>query len=338
MRRQSVDTDEIVRLYRDAGLRGQAIADRLGTTASTVYERLERAGVARSRKARLPLDEVIRLYCDEGWSAISVGAKFGVDAVTVRSHLRNAGVPLRTNVDAKQPRDRRPCPRSLPLRAYILGLVWGDFHVRCHGKDGKTISVMGSTTRPEQLQLCRETFGPFGKVSIWQDRHMRASLDMSFAFLFDKCGWEVPAWVRGPEAEAAFAAGYVDAEGSFGVYEGRARFKLDSYDVSVLHWLHAWCRRIGVDAKLRRVARRGAQRSDGTSFRCDLWRLNVNAGPSILRLVATLEPYLRHTRRIADASEAQSSVVERLRSRGGNRSPPMCSGAGAHRPRQDHAD
>jgi predicted DNA-binding protein (UPF0251 family) len=337
MRKRELDEAEIVRLYTEEGLRAQAIADHLGVTAALVYERLEQAGVVRSRLARLPLEEAIRLYVDERWSANKIGAKFAVSDATVRNHLRAAGVKIRSSVAARQPPGRLPCPRSAPLRSYMLGLVWGDFHVRRHGNNGETISIMASTTHPEQLKVFNDTFAPFGPTHTWQDRYMRASVGVTFEFLFDKYGWEVPAWIRGPEAEASFAAGYIDAEGCFGVYEGRARFKIDSYDVSVLHWMHEWCHEIGIDSKLLRVQRRGDPRSVGPPFRADLWRVNVNAGPSILRLVATLEPYLRHGRRIADAAEARDSVINRLRSRGGNRTQPMHRDPGAHRSRQEHA-
>jgi predicted DNA-binding protein (UPF0251 family) len=336
MRRIEIDEVEIVRLYVEEGLRAHAIGQRLGTTAALVYDRLERAGVVRSRVARLPLDDAIRLYVDEGWSAKKIAAKFGITAPTVSKHLRNAGIQLRGPTASKQPRGRIPCPRSVVLRSYMLGFVWGDFNVRRYSPASQTISVVASTTHLEQIRAFEDTFGGFGRIYVWRQSALRASLDMSFEFLFDKYGWEVPAWVRGTESQASFAAGYVDAEGSFGVYEGRARFKLDAYDVSVLHWFHEWCRGIGVESRLRLVQEKGTRRPDGTVFPRDLWRVNVNAGQSILRLIATLEPYLRHGRRIDGAARARDSVIERLRSRSGNRAQPMHRDPGACGPRQEH--
>lgn len=144
---------------------------------------------------------------------------------------------------------------------------------------------------------------------------MRASLDLSFAFLADKYSTVVPVWISGSEPEAAFAAGYIDAEGSFGVYDGRARFKLDSYDSEVHAWLVSWMARSGIPCRSRIVARAGDVRSDEGAFAQDLHRINVNDSLGILRLAATLEPFLRHERRRARMSAAVSNIHERLRTR-----------------------
>ena len=125
----------------------------------------------------------------------------------------------------------------------------------------------------------------------------------------------MPAWISGPDQQAAFAAGYIDAEGSFGVYEGRARFKLDSYDAEVHAWLAAWLQTSGVGFRQRIVYRKGDARSDGGSFNGDLWRTNVNESFAMLRLAATIEPYLRHARRRERMDAAVANVRERLRSR-----------------------
>jgi hypothetical protein len=77
----------------------------------------------------------------------------------------------------------------------------------------------------------------------------------------DKGKGRMPAWVKAPFAQSAFAAGYIDAEGSFGVYEGRARFKVDSYDEAVHVWLHDWLDAIGIRHRSKIVARRGQPRS-----------------------------------------------------------------------------
>src|SRR5207302_1544652 len=137
---------------------------------------------------------------------------------------------------------------------------------------------------------------PYGRVIIG-GLTIHAYLDKSFAFLAEKYSGQVPDWVRTAGERSAFAAGYIDAEGSFGVYEGRARFKLDAYDAHVLAWLDEWCQDIGVRSRLNRVALAGQERAGPAPYRQDLWRVNVNDGPSVLRLIATLDPYVRHAGR-----------------------------------------
>ncbi len=341
MRKIVVDNDEIVRLYVEDRVAGRAIGKHLGVSESVVFRVLEEAGVKRSARAHLPMDEVVRLYVQEHWPLYRIAEKFGVVGSTVARHLREVGVQTRNTVEAHQPTGRRPCPNSVVLRSYVLGLVWGDFWVKTHSPDGLTVSVSSSTTHLEQVQLIRDVFEPFGPVYEWgsgldrgEGRSFRASLDLSFSFLFAKYQGAVPEWIRGVEAQAAFAAGYVDAEGCFGVYEGRARFKLDSYDCEVLEWLHRWSRSGGIRSRLRRVARAGDRRPDQGDFRKDLWRVNVNESLSLLRFIATLDPYLRHSGRRSDAERARQNIVNRLRGRIGDQLEPLPLTSGAHRPWQ----
>jgi transposase-like protein len=320
VRRIDVDAEEIVRLYA-SGLRASAIATRLGCRTELVYARLAEAGVPRTRKARAVLlgrDEISRLYLEERWSLARLAARYDVAPQTIARHLREWGVPTRSHVEALQPAGRRRCPRSLALRSYLLGFVWGDLAVEETSSRSLTVSVRGSTTHDEQVELINGLFAPYGAVS-WSvgsvSSCVRVSLDRSFSFLFEKYGDAVPTWIRGHEAEAAFAAGYVDAEGSFGVYAGRARFKLDSYDEAVVGWMADWMRRSGIECRHRLVAPKGSPRSDAGSFNGDLWRINVNEALGILRLSATLEPFLRHERRRARMAAAVANVHDRLRSR-----------------------
>jgi hypothetical protein len=270
------------------------------------------------RKIVLDQDEITMLYTQEGWPASRIGEKYDVWPQTVTRYLRSWGVPLRTQIASRQPLGRRPCPESLPLRAYALGFVWGDLAVAKASPGSMTISVTGSTTHDEQVDVVTGLFSPFGPVKVSRLERsvsLRASLDLSWGFLFDKYGALVPEWIRGFAAEAAFAAGYIDAEGSFGVYEGRARFKVDSYDAQVLAWLADWMGRCGVLCRHRRVARAGDARQAATPFPADLWRINVNESFSILRLAATLEPFLRHERRRARMTSSVVNIQDRLRAR-----------------------
>jgi hypothetical protein len=325
MRRRSLDDTEILRLYVDERLRADEIACRLACSASLIYERLERAGVVRSRRAPLPIDELRRLYVEEGWSSTAIGKKFNVAGSTVRSHLRRAGINVHRNPSTRRLDGRSQCSNSVVFRSYVLGLVWGDFAVEQKRPTSRTIRVRSSTTRLEQVNLTERVFGSFGSVS-YVNRYLCVSLDVSFRFLLEKYAKEVPTWIRGTEASSAFAAGYIDAEGSFGVYEGRARFKVDSYDRAVLIWLHKWCEQVGVSSKLRQVAQAGDPRPGHPPYRRDLWRLNANDALGILRLIATLEPYMSHGQRRIDAEKARQNIIKRLRSRVGDQHEPLLLG------------
>lgn len=140
------------------------------------------------------------------------------------------------------------------------------------------------------------------------------SLDGSFAFLLEKYGDVVPPWISGAEAEAASAAGYIDAEGSFGVYDGRARFKLDSCDVPVHDWMVSWLARIGVPARAG-LCEPARTRPSGVRLNADLYRINVNEALGLRRLIATIDPFSRHPRRRATMALAAQNVIDRMRAR-----------------------
>lgn len=315
VRRIDVDTDAIVRLY-ESGLRAEAVARELGCEGSVVLARLKEAGVKVTRRAAhlvAARETVSRLYVDEQWTAQRIAREYGVSGQTVVRYLREWGVPVRRRW-AGHGEQHRPCPVSLPFRAYALGFCWGDLAVEVTS----TVAARGSTTHEDQVRLVRELFEPFGHVQVSRGARsmcVRASLDRSFSFLAEKYSGVIPTWIAGPEGEAAFAAGYIDAEGSFGVYDGRARFKLDSYDTEVHAWLSSWMIRSGIPCRSNVIARSGDPRPDAGSFSQDLHRINVNDSLGILRLAATLEPFLRHERRRARMSAAVSNIHERLRSR-----------------------
>jgi hypothetical protein len=278
MRRIEVDVQEIVRLYVEEGLRGQAIADRLGCGVGLVYARLAAAGVRTSRRARLDREDVAAAYL-EGESCLSIGRRVGVSGPTVARHLRMWGVPLRTHAEALQPTGRVPCPRSRELRAYLLGFVWGDLAVHPPQGRGTTIAVAGSTTHPVQVSLVRSLFEVFGRIYVVENKgavSLRASLDESFRYLLAKYGGEVHEWFHG--------------------------------------WFHGWLERIGVPF-VGRVIERSGVRGNGLMLNKDLHRINVNDALGLARMVATIEPFARHERRRATMNAAVQNVVDRMRAR-----------------------
>jgi hypothetical protein len=316
VRKVEVDTEEIVRLYTEEGLRGRAIAERLGCTDALVYARLESAGVPRSRRARLDREQVIAAYL-AGESCLSIGRRSGATGPTVARQLRSWGVVLRTHAESLQPLGRVRCPQRMELRAYLLGFVWGDLAVQPPQGLGSTIGLTGSTTHDTQRRLVHELFEPFGRVYECVNGRatsLRVSLDESFRFLLSKYDQRIPSWVAGSSVDASFAAGYIDAEGSFGVYDGRARFKLDSCDGEVHAWFHDWLRRIGVPF-VGRIVERAGTRPSGIVLTQDLHRINVNEALGLARLVATIDPFARHEQRRATMTAAVQNVVDRMRAR-----------------------
>ena len=316
MRRKEIDAGFVVASYLE-GVPVRKIAAEQGCSEGPIYRALGELRVAVSKKAPIDPDQLHQLYVIDRLSMSQTARRLGVSRFTVRSHLRLAGIPLRTRIESLQPIGRRACPPSVTFRSYALGFVWGDMAAERLGAASQTVAVRGSTTKAEQLAVIDELFGSFGKVTVSRGRNstcVRASLDLSFAFLLEKYEPRIPVWVSGLPAEAAFAAGYIDAEGSFGVYDNRGRFKLDSYDGVVHRWMSDWMDRCGIIHITRRIASRGDTYSD-QRLNGDLWRTNVNEGFSLRRLVTTIEPFARHARRRETMAIVAENVRHRLRSR-----------------------
>jgi hypothetical protein len=72
---------------------------------------------------------------------------------------------------------------------------------------------------------------------------------------------------------------------------------------------------VGVEARRRRIAVAGTPRPGAAPYASDLWRVNVNEGLSLRRLVATIEPFSRHAQRRATMAVASENVSNRLRAR-----------------------
>jgi hypothetical protein len=310
MRRLPVDEAEIARLY-SAGVPVRVIASEMGCSDAVVYDRLQTAGIRPSATASIPIDDLVDRYVRGGESSHALAVTYGVSPSTIRRHLALSGVTPRD--DRKRSRsDVVPCPTSATYRAYALGLVWGDFSAAWATPTRDRIYVKTNTTQPAQVWLAAQVFGPYGPVRV-SGLTIRAILHPSFAFLLAKYGGEVPIQIDDEPRATAFGAGYVDAEGSFGIYEGRARFKLDSYDAQVLRWFSAWCHRCGIRNCHRLVGSAGDRRADGTALNGDLWRVSVNDSLSMCRFVASLSPFVRHARRREMMDAAARNAAGRLR-------------------------
>lgn len=167
-----------------------------------------------------------------------------------------------------------------------------------------------NTTKAEQAELIRGLFRKYSDVWISKPNargviSTSTILHPSFSFLLPKNDL-VEEWIKKDERYmSAFIAGYVDAEGSFGVYRNRARFRLGSYDKNILNEIVCWLERHGIKTPfLLERTRREKQNHD-------FWRLAVNEGISLLRLFSLIYPHMKHKKRKADFIKAKENVISR---------------------------
>ncbi|MDP2918146.1 MAG: hypothetical protein Q8N68_01455 [bacterium] len=96
-----------------------------------------------------------------------------------------------------------------------------------------------------------------------------------------------------------------DAEGNIGIYDGRARFKIDSYDKNIISWFYYWFNKNKIRCPLPKKI------GDTPEFNKELWRIRVSKIKSLQRLFFFLEPHLKHQKRIYDLKKCINNINAR---------------------------
>jgi LAGLIDADG-like domain len=267
----------------------------------------------------IPYDdaEVCRLYVEEGLSTKAIGVLLGHSEGVVRRRLIAAGIERRPSAQARFA--RRDFGGDPLERAYLLGFRLGDLHV---APTQFSVVVKCTSTRPEQLELFRRLFGPYGHVysdeatregRVRQSVGMQVFLNRSFEFLLPKED-RVPEWVLAEdEAFFAYFAGYLDAEGYVKAIPSDLRVELRSYDRNVLRQFGEGLNERGITcppASLCVAA--GYTNRYGVRSNEDLWRLGIGRMDALHRLFTRIDPYVRHARRRRDMERAWATVTSKL--------------------------
>jgi|SRR3989344_3907576 len=205
---------------------------------------------------------------------------------------------------------------NLVTKAYMLGFRIGDLNVYRKSKNSETIIARCHTTHKTQVVVMKKLFSKYGRVNISvnskKSYHINCFLNKTFDFLIQK-GVNIWNWVPNSFSTGiAFISGYTDAEGNYIINQGRARFKIDSFDFDVLHWMSEWLRENSIYCKLRLLYRKDTPRYDmNKNWNNDLWRLNINDKNSLYRFIITTQQYSIHKKRIKDAMLCKLNIEER---------------------------
>ena len=109
-------------------------------------------------------------------------------------------------------------------------------------------------------------------------------------------------------------AGYIDAEGSFGLNQRRGRFKIDSYDFRVLREIRDFLFNQGIKVKFYCIVRKGTRKKRGKGvWNNNLWRLTVNEGRSLKCFIELVLLQLRHEKRKKDAKKCLENIKIRIK-------------------------
>ena len=272
--------------------------------------------MAKRKNTQASKEQFAKWYYEEGRTTWEIADLLSINQSAVIYWMNKLGIPRRSKSEALTKSWRADFSGSLEEKSYMLGFRLGDLHVY-HVKPnaGQTIRVVCASGKMEQIRLIQSMFEPYGHVVVTRKidgkTMISCYLNMSFDFLLPKQD-EVEEWILSDEkCSLAFLAGYIDAEGSFGVdMNNSGNLKIESYDVTILSRLHEILTRAGVECPPPNLIK--SKETAKQKLNQDLWRLGVYRKTSLDRLCTLLEPYLKHELRRRDMEIVWKNVRERI--------------------------
>jgi len=263
-----------------------------------------------------------KLYWNDSLSPYDIGKILKCSFSTVKNRMDEFNIPTRSNSAARLKYPRKSFDGDELKKAYMCGFRLGDLSVYKPKGKSETIVARCHTTQKTQVDVINKVFEPFGKVSVSNNipGHFQVNcyLDTSFEFLLDK-KFDDGEWLtQNPESGWAFISGYTDAEGNYIINQGRARFKIDSYDKEILEWMSKWLTLNNIRNKLRCLYKKGTARYvekkktlESIGWKYDLWRLNVNHKQDLREFILKTLPYSLHGKRVSDARTCLENIEKR---------------------------
>jgi transposase-like protein len=305
-------------LYSSKRLSTCAIAKICGCNPKTVYYWLNRYSIPTRPRKVIPVSRK-QLQClyESGLSMAQIGRSIGCTAAAVLRKMRDFGIDSRAPWQSNIIHKRFNFSGNLSEKSYLIGFRTGDLNVVRRLNSGSII-VKSNTTRRAQLELMKSLFHKYGPVWISRAKQQKGvyyfstSLNSTFSFLSPKHK-AIPHWILfSSERFFSFFAGYTDAEGTIGVYDNRARFRIGSYDKTILRDIHNKLLSLGIQNSLKLEAPKKVSSSYGQSRNDDFWRIGLADRYAVFACLSRLLPYLRHTKRRRDVLLALTNVVSRM--------------------------
>lgn len=249
------------------------------------------------------------LYIKLNLSPYKIGVMFGCSFATVTNRLKDYKIPLKNQSLSRQKYPKYDFSGDDSEKAYLLGFRIGDLNVYQTSDKSDFIVARCHTTTQEQVNLMDDLFSRYGRITKSPSQHgsfhINCYLNKTFDFLLGKnCHLEQ---FNTKLTVFSFVAGYIDAEGYFGLSQGRARLKIDSYDTEVLSWIHNQLINSGIRSILKVIS----VCRDSRNFGKKLYRINVNKAESLEILFAELKKYLRHQTRITQVETCENNLAAR---------------------------
>jgi len=261
------------------------------------------------------------LYLKKKLGSYDIAKILKCSASHVRDSLRENSIKTRSIQEAKaltKPRyPRKNFSGNLREKAYLIGFRLGDLHISQTHPNSPTIRISTNTTKKEQLSLFRRLFSSYGHVKAYNpDKNgaisIRCFANRSFNFLLKKED-AVEKWILKNKALfLRFMAGYIDAEGSFCICRNDGVFSIRSQDKNIVWTIYEELRKRNVLCKKPKMVWAGnTKNSKGLNNNKDVWALVVYRKDSLLKLINTLNPLLKHEKRFNDMKAVESNILNR---------------------------
>ncbi|PIV52094.1 hypothetical protein CO115_03695 [Candidatus Falkowbacteria bacterium CG_4_9_14_3_um_filter_36_9] len=272
-----------------------------------------------SKKIKISKKELYRLYYKEKKSKYKIGDLYNCSFKTVLNRMREFEMePLsRSIIQSKYKKFNFSGDKT--EKAYLIGFRLGDLNVYQTSKHSEVIVIRCHTTAIDQLKLTQDLFSKYGKVSYKKNSkdnsyYINCFVNTSFHFLLPKKD-KVNSWIsKNNNFSSAFAAGYIDAEGNLGVYDKKARFKIDSYDKNIIIWFYKWFLINNISCpKPKKIGLKNQiyNKKLGYKYNNNLWRIRVSKQESLEKLFLLIKPYLKHKNRIKGLNKCINNLYER---------------------------
>lgn len=268
----------------------------------------------------VPKDELIKLYYGQKKSKYELARVFGCSCTTILQRMREYNLENLPRSVIQTKYFKKDFSGTETDKAYMIGFRLGDLNVYQPHKKSSIIVVRCHTTQTVQVTVMQRLFEKYGKVYVSHNKktgsyHINCYLNMSFAFLLPKSP-QAPSWIVSDHRfEAAFAAGYIDAEANIGVYDGRARLKIDSYDRGIIFWFFNWMQRNKIHCPQPiRIGKKNQvyHATKGYKYNKDLWRIRVSDVDALEVLFLHIMPHIKHEKRKHDIEKCLNNIYTRL--------------------------
>ena len=323
MERIHISKTDLENFYLRQRLPANRIAQVYECTDVTVFNKMQRYGIpSRTTSEAMRLDRWVNIqkdklrdyYFSQKLSVHKLAKIYNCSPKTISNRLKHYGFKARPFgrtfvIHHKYP--KKDFSGNLIEKAYLIGFRLGDLYIYKPNKGGETVMATCGSAKSCQIKLIKNLFKDYGHIWIGKPdlkrngwRKIECSLNPSFNFLLKKED-KIERWIlRNKKYFLAFLAGYIDAEGSFGVYYDRPQFHIATNDKNILVQIHQKLEKLGISCPKVRVKKFLYGDKMVTNHR----ELKTYRIKSLLKLYSLVYSHLKHEKRKRDSKKVKSSA------------------------------